>query len=245
VVGSHDDALPRHLLFGSHAALQEACALLERATSLDPQYAEPHAWLALSYQDRIFHWRESIEGGTEKARYHAAAGVRLAPKDSVAWMASAVVSLYWGRWEDAVIEFKNSVSNNPNNADAWIFFSDAFSFVNRAAEQLEFALRGMRLNPRPPYWYFWILGQAQYEARSYELAVETIDKLPPESDGRRWRVAALAQLGRIGEAHIEAQNYLRHHPEFTITRWVAQFPFRDPAPRDHIVEGLRKAGLPE
>ncbi|MCW5731000.1 MAG: hypothetical protein KIT20_09595 [Alphaproteobacteria bacterium] len=36
-----------------------------------------------------------------------------------------------------------------------------------------------------------------------------------------------------------------HWPDFSIGRYVARPPFCEPRDRDHIAQGLRKAGLPE
>ena len=235
----------KSLFGGTREGLERSRALFERAISLDPNYAEAHAWLAYSYLDGVLHSNELIEGKVEKARGHAATALALDPKDSIAGPIIAILSLYWGRLEDAEKHFQAAILTDPNNADAWLFLSDAMSYVDRATDGLEFATRALRLNPHPPSWYYWVLGQAQYAVRNYELAVKAIENLPPEADGRRYRAAALAQLGRSAEAHEEAQNYLRHHPEFTISRWLRQRPFQHEPTRDHFVEGYRKAGLPE
>ena len=158
---------------------------------------------------------------------------------------SIFLSVYWGRWEDAERDFNKAVLDNPNNAEAWFYWADAMAYDDSAADGLKCISSALRLNPRPPLYYYWIQGQAYYAAHNYVQAIEAIDKIPTASDGRRFRAAALAQLGRIGEAHEEAESYLRHHPEFTIRRWVSQRPFRHGPTRDHFVEGFRKAGLPE
>src|SRR5262249_20139336 len=128
---------------------------------------------------------------------------------------------------------------------SWFFWADAMAYDDRAADGLRFISTALRLNPRPPHWYYWILGQAHYAAHDYEQALKALDKIPDNSDGRRFRPAAQAQLGRLDAAREEARRYLQHHPEFTITRWVSQRPFRHGPTRDHFVEGFRKAGLPE
>jgi hypothetical protein len=49
----------------------------------------------------------------------------------------------------------------------------------------------------------------------------------------------------VEEARREVEMFLVTHPYFTISHWVASQPIRDAATADHIVEGFRKAGLPE
>ena len=55
----------------------------------------------------------------------------------------------------------------------------------------------------------------------------------------------MAQLGRLEEAREEAKLYLAANPHFRISHWVESQPYRDMAMRDRLLEGLRKAGLPE
>jgi hypothetical protein len=61
---------------------------------------------------------------------------------------------------------------------------------------------------------------------------------------RRLLAASLAQLGRIDEAHREAELFMASNPHFTIGKWIATQPFRDDAVRAHFIEGYSKAGLP-
>ena len=53
------------------------------------------------------------------------------------------------------------------------------------------------------------------------------------------------QLGQVEEAREEAKLYLARTPQFRISHWFETQPYRDLAMRDRVLEGLRKAGLPE
>ena len=67
--------------------------------------------------------------------------------------------------------------------------------------------------------------------------------------------ASYAQLGRDAEARAAAAEFLdRAAAEFAVhpgddvehwrTYWMRLIPIKDPADRDHLFDGLRKAGLP-
>ena len=63
-------------------------------------------------------------------------------------------------------------------------------------------------------------------------------------------VAALAQLGRLDEAHAAVKAGLALDPAFTISRARAAWTARSDDPTylaqlERIFEGMRKAGLPE
>jgi adenylate cyclase len=135
---------------------------------------------------------------------------------------------------------------DPNHADTWAALSDMSVLSGRVAESLEQINKAFRFNPYPPSWYFLHLGQAQYAAREYESAVETLRREETyRTNSRRFLAASLAQLGRLEEARREVEMFLVTHPYFKISHWVASQPLRDAAVAAHFVEGFRKAGLPE
>jgi hypothetical protein len=57
--------------------------------------------------------------------------------------------------------------------------------------------------------------------------------------------AAYTQLGRMKEAKSEAVEVLRIDPSLSVQRVALRLPYKDAAALARLVEGLRKAGLPE
>jgi len=60
--------------------------------------------------------------------------------------------------------------------------------------------------------------------------------------------AALARLGRLDEARSAVQAGATLNPTFTVSRFCAGAPSDNPtflAQRERILEGMRKAGVPE
>ena len=84
------------------------------------------------------------------------------------------------------------------------------------------------------------------ELRRFDEAVAVSKKALRQnsSDGVAYRglAAALAHLGRDAEAREAAARLLEVDPTFTISGWIA----RGGQSNSHLlIEGLRKAGLPE
>ena len=103
-----------------------------------------------------------------------------------------------------------------------------FDLQGAATAAVEAVQKALRLNPHPPGWYYWALGSAQYGARQYEDAVETLRKEATYRTGsRRILAASLAQLGRRDEACQEVALFMVGNPHFTISSWAATQPFRD------------------
>jgi adenylate cyclase len=66
------------------------------------------------------------------------------------------------------------------------------------------------------------------------------------SQGHIWLAANLAQLGRLDEAHAEAAEVLRIDPKYTIDGTQRRLALnKRPEDTEHLLDGLRKAGLPE
>jgi tetratricopeptide (TPR) repeat protein len=155
------------------------------------------------------------------------------------------VTTGWSHFK-ADVEFAAATALDPNDADIWATLSDISVLAGRIEEGLEQIGKAFRLNPFPANWYYLLLGQAQYAARQYEAAIETLRKDETyHTSSRRFLAASLAQAGRLDEARAEVELFLVSNPHFTIRHWATTQPFRDPATLEHFVEGFRGAGLPE
>jgi adenylate cyclase len=57
--------------------------------------------------------------------------------------------------------------------------------------------------------------------------------------------ATYAQLGRLEDARAEAAEVLRVNPKYTIGTQMRVAILKRSEDSDHLIDGLRKAGLPE
>jgi len=126
----------------------------------------------------------------------------------------------------------------------------------RADETEAHIAEALRLSPRDTLAYAWMgmAGEAKLQLGSWEQAIAWFRR---SIDGNRnfpqmhfELAAALAQLGRLDEAHSAVEAGLALNPAFTVSRartlWTAMSD--DPtylAQLEPVFEGLRKAGVPE
>ena len=61
----------------------------------------------------------------------------------------------------------------------------------------------------------------------------------------RFLAACYAQTGRLVEARVLAAEALKLQPDFSLRAWASAEPYEDEADLDHMIDGMRKAGLPE
>ncbi|MFZ0209878.1 MAG: tetratricopeptide repeat protein, partial [Roseiarcus sp.] len=104
--------------------------------------------------------------------------------------------------------------------------------------------------------YIWMLhtGLAKLHLGSWEQAAESLRRAIEANRNHPHPhfalAAALAQLGRLDEAHSAVQAGLALFPTFAISRARAGYTARSGHPTyltqlEPILEGLRKAGVPE
>jgi adenylate cyclase len=236
----------RNLWGMSKALNREAYTLLVRAVALDPKYAEVHWQLALV---QLFTWvqfGENEEPNRRDALISAERAVDLDPNDSSARWVLGYVLFHERRWDEANAHFEASLRMNPNDADALAIFSDFKLRAGVPEEAMEFVTKALRLNPHPPGWYYWILGDAQVANGQYEYAVATLRREETYRSGsRRILAAALALSGRVEEAREEAKFFLVDNPHFRITKWVGNLAVKDQKDAKFWFDAYLLAGLPE
>ena len=143
-----------------------------------------------------------------------------------------------------------------NLADAHSSIGFGKIFIGRAEETEAHIVEALRLSPRDTMAYGWMTnaGMAKHQLGSYEQAVawfrraiEANRNFPPAYFSL---AAALAQLGRLDEAHSAVKAGLALNPAYTISRgralWTATSD--DPtylAQLEPIFEGCERPELPE
>ncbi len=107
--------------------------------------------------------------------------------------------------------------------------------------------QAIRLNPYHPAWYQEGLGECLYMVGDYQGALEAFNRMnhkPPWTLG--YLAACYAQLGRVDEARDAAQAFRDTTKESYAAEDYIRMDlpmYRDPAIRDHWLEGYRKAGI--
>ena len=221
---------------------------LEKAIELDPEFASAYAQLAwMHYWDWVYEWSDSPTESGELAFEIAKKAVALDDSDSETHWALGFIYFY-GRhqYEEGVAEYERAMALNPNHADIRANWGEVLALLGRAETGIEVVQQAMRLNPHYPEWYLWGLGIGYYTARRYEEAIAAFQRFQNHTvDSRSYLAASYAQLGRDEEAQAEVDKVLALDPEFSSARWAETLPYKNQTDRDHFLDGMRKAGLPE
>jgi TolB-like protein/cytochrome c-type biogenesis protein CcmH/NrfG len=220
----------------------------EKAIALDPNYARAYAQLGWTH---FMDWRSgwvpaaNRKESLEKARDLAYKALVLDPGGGRGHILLATFLFYSDKPDQAIAEYEEALKTNPNDADLLTFSTEPYIYQGQPEEASKRVKEAMRLNPYYPSWYLWYLGTAQYIAHDYEEGAETFRKMSPMGEARRTLAACLAYLGRMEEAHSEAQKFLKDNPTFSASYWASTHHFLHAKDQQHAMEGFIKAGLPK
>jgi adenylate cyclase len=222
--------------------------LLGEAIKLDPEFAMAYALLGWCHVfDAMNGWTEVREDSLERAKSYALKAIELQKDIPLAYFVTGLVNREKGEYTQALFEAQKAIELDPNYANGHVLLATLLYYTGRPEEGLERIKLAMRLNPHHPHNYPFHLGQAYYILKRYDEAIEVFKKgleMNPSSERMHvWLAAAYAQAGRIPDAEWEISLVHESNPTFSLSRISQAFPFKDPADRDHFLEGLRKAGL--
>ncbi len=147
----------------------------------------------------------------------------------------------------------------PNDPDNYLSKARILNATGRAAEAEESVRWAMRLDPLYSPDYLRMLAMSLFHQQRYEEAVGTLERLlalkTDVADDYVTLIASLGHLGRksgVPEAikthnELSAAAGLQQHyrPDVGGWWWYGDIFNYDPAYRDRLMEGLRKAGVPE
>jgi adenylate cyclase len=185
----------------------------------------------------------------------------IAPNDSEAHANKADVYFIKGQVEQGILEAERSIELNPSNMRAYVEICALNNGGGHPAKTLEYADKAIRLSPRNPFifqffvqkaWAFLILGQNEAALASADRALILSPSYP---SAFRFKIAALTQLGRDDEAREAYKSFdalpgkqIRTIAEFRAFANGRVWPAKDPASiaaKERLMEGMRKAGMPE
>jgi adenylate cyclase len=163
--------------------------------------------------------------------------------------AAAVISAFMVGDSEGEIEMADrAVALNPNSYLAWSGRGHVYRIMGLPEEAVRSFERAIRMSPVDPVLYqtFGGIGSALIELGRFDEAIVAGKKAqrlnPAYQVSYRCLASAFAHLGRDAEAREAAARVLEVDPGFTISAMIARGGYSN---SKVLIEGLRKAGLPE
>jgi adenylate cyclase len=246
-----------HLKFTKHDN-EQARLLARRAIEIDPTNAQAHAYYANACINiALGYWADDIDRYRNEALEFAKRAVTLDDADNSArWILGLVLNAR-REYDEARFHVERALENNPNDTEAravYAIYLNSIGEPEAALEQFELI---RRLNPFDLSWFPLIRGWVYFTARRYEDAIAALKQLPdPVNEARAVLAASYAHAGRLPEAKAMLEEFLRvaEHdmaifPGRRLRDWEAFWRgmawYKRETDHEHLMEGLRKAGLPD
>jgi adenylate cyclase len=243
----------------SLASVNEAIGLFERALSLDAKNVQALIGLSWALADRANNFADDAAAAdiahAEKA---VDAALVIQPDSSAAHLQKSYVYQVKHQWGPAIAEAEKAIADDRNNPGALAQAGFYKMFLGRAEDGFAGVETALRLSPRDPnvtWWQYYICHFHSHLAQ-WEQAIEWCNKSVASGNETQWPYTDLAAahgwLGHMKEAKEAAAQVLKYDPDFTIQGWMDS-PLHDhwngapafKAQLERIVEGARKAGIPE
>ena len=236
---------------------KRAVTVFEDALRLDPDNSQARVGLAhaliLIHRNRWDPERALILARADEAVTRA---IALSPNYAHAHYVKAEVLALSRRFEAALATYDRAIALDPNHAAAYVSRGRALIAIGRAAETVAPVEKAIRLSPRDPdlfIWYYVLCHAHTHLARDAQ-ALEWC--LKSTATGKSffgaWTdlAAAYAWRGQKAEAAAAVAELLKVRPGFTVEQLAQDGSGYSDNPTftkefERIVEGARKAGLPE
>jgi adenylate cyclase len=231
---------------GSVETARAAIDACDEALALDPDYAFAHAVLA--------HARSLIvnqlgpEAGAEAARASIRRALELAPDDPTVHHCHAALLGNLGRTEDGIRAWTRALELDPNSAGARAGLGIGQIFWKQPAQALANIDAALRLSPRDPLTYHWLGNRAVACAalgrwkEALESARESVARTPSRI-GYAALAAALAEAGRVEEAHEAYAEFERRSPGLEVESFcrLLEGLAPDPERAQAMADAMRRA----
>jgi adenylate cyclase len=238
------------LQYSNNYKFAEAIERFEDARTLDPQSPVPYGYLSFANLMKVWlgataNRSESIE----KAFEYAEKCKDLNDKLSACRQMLSNVHLIRRQYDKAISEGRMAVEFEPNSALAALWYGWTLRSVGRYEDALREYERALRLDPlniaTPMYQKCATLNVMRQHEDATATCKRVLEVNPKYLPAYYQLAVAYSSLNLMEEARDAASKILNYNPNFTVENFAKGLPYKKQADIDLLVNGLRKAGLPD
>jgi TolB-like protein len=237
----------------SRETIDEALRLFQKAIELDPYFASAYGRAATCFAHRKRRgWMIDREQETVEATRLARHAAWLGQDDAAALsMAGSVLARVGGELDAGAALIDRALLLNPNLAWAWHYSGETRCFLGEPDIAIDHFARAIRLNPLGSQVFLSQMGTglghflAGRYNEAYLWAKKALEHRPNFDAAMRVFAVSSALSGRLEEAQKTMRHLLQLNPGLRISDLKDLYPFRRLEDLASVIEGFRKAGLPE
>ena len=227
----------------------ECKKILEKAIEIDPHFAAAYANLAVAFQTGWALMWPGNEDGLSRALEVTEKAVALDKTLGMAHARLGWAQIWLRRYDEAIGSFERAVELSPNDSESFAYFAESLNYCGDPERAIEITEKAVRLDPVLPPNIVFHWGHSFYLLRRYDEAIDKIRNCithaPEFSFARMILAVVYSELGRMEEAATEIRVVRDLLPGYTVGLARERIPYRLEEPRGRLLDGLRKAGLPE
>jgi tetratricopeptide (TPR) repeat protein len=239
----------------------KAIASFEKAIELDPSYSRAYAALAAANLRIVYaFWEVATGAGFERAneRMRENLAKALEHPTSLAYAVSGELLGREGRYEEAFAAIEKAMALAPGDPENYVAKAKVLNASGRAAEAEEAVRKAMRLDPSFAPGTLRVLARTLFHQEKYQDAVDTLRRvLSQQSDVVEDYATLVSSFGHLGlrdgvQDAIDKYNALASkggYNQLSVQEmgwwWCDDMFNYNDAYRERLLEGLRKAGVPE
>jgi len=223
----------------------EALVLVDRALTLDPDYAHAHAWrgciLGQSYSNG---WATDPEATFKEVMAGLGRAIALDDNDADVHRILAAISIMRNDFTRARYHQDRALELNPNYDLVVVQLGELFTWLGQAEEGVDWVRKAMKLNPHHPARFWSHLGKAHFVGRQYAQAIEAFMRMANlDTLQHGFLAASYAWLGdkTAAAAHVGRMREL--DSTLDLERFLSTMHFAREEDLQHLREGLQNAGL--
>ncbi len=225
-----------------HAA---ARAGLERAVQQAPGYSDGWAMLSLLVREEYTHAFNARPDPIGRSFAAARRAVEAAPSNHLAYHALASAQFFRREFQAFRNSAERAIALNPMDGFTAAYIGFLIAYAGDWERGCALAAQARRLNPHHPGWYWFPSFFDAYRKSDYRGALDVALKVNMPGFWRTNLALAVAygQLDEREAARNAVRELLAVRPDFPAVAREELGKFWDPELVQHLIDGLRKAGL--
>ena len=231
-------------------SVREARVFFLRAIEIDPDYARAYANVALTYSSEVnFSWANNRADSIRRGLEYAEKALQLDENIPQIYQTRSVLYLSQRQHQAALEAARRTIEVHPNYADGFATLAFISSYAGRFEDAIEALEQAMRINPQGTGIYLSVKGRVLFLMKRYEEALppllEAVRRNPAFDRIHLTMAATYSALGRMEDAEWAIVELQTLNPDITLASEREASLYQRDSDLEHVLEALRKAGLPE
>jgi tetratricopeptide (TPR) repeat protein len=143
--------------------------------------------------------------------------------------------------------YQKAIALNPHRPVTMACLGTLYGYLGRPEEGIAYYQQAKLIDQfYEPTWYWPFIGVLHFLAGRYDEAISHLSRSPDMPAWVHGYIAACYALtNQRDQALSHVAEVLRQAPDFSAIQFLAKEPFKQSADKNRLLDGLRKAGLPE